>query len=81
MANNKKTITRDDYLRLVGLLTLARDHNRVLRDIEHSVAGLVGAEDDSSGGSSYYGHASDAVYSDYTADEMLGRLEITVEEA
>lgn len=71
-----KTITENDYLRIVGLLTLARDHNDKLADIARSVAGIVGEdfEEAAIGGN----HSGDAVYGDYPAAELLRKLEIRV---
>jgi len=77
MPTTKKTITHDDYLRLVGLLTLARDHNRMLKEIERSAARITGETDEHS--DDYFGITSDAVVCDYTASDLLGRLGITVE--
>lgn len=73
---NKRTISQDDHLKLVGLLTLAREHNRALKSIERAAAGLLGEKDEESSG--YFGHVSDAVYSDYDAAGLLRRLEIEV---
>ena len=55
----KKTITRSEYLQLVGLFTLAEHHQSSMNDIEQSAAGILGAEGDGFGN---YGHLSDAIF-------------------
>lgn len=49
-----KTITSEQKLQLIGLLTLAREHNQKLTDITRAVAEIV---DETAGD-----YASDAVY-------------------
>ena len=75
------TISYDDYLRLVGLLTLAKDHNRALADIRHSALAITGEYDDIEVQGEYYGHTSDAVYDDNSndANALLRKLGITVD--
>jgi hypothetical protein len=64
-----KTITYDDYLRLIGLLTLAADHRRMLDAIEHSALRITGEEPN--------GHTSDCVWGqDYSAQRLLELLDI-----
>ena len=79
----KTTISYDDYLRLVGLLTLARDYNRALNDILHSALAITGEYDDNDATGEYYGHTGDAVYDDDggDADALLRRLGISVDPA
>ena len=79
----KTTISYDDYLRLVGLLTLARDHNRTLNDIRRSALAITGEYDDNDATGEYYGHTGDAVYDDNggRADELLRKLGIAVNPA
>lgn len=69
-----KTISRSDYLKLVGVLTLAQSHNKALKDLEKIAAELVGEEHE------YGGLSSDAVYGERDADSLLGGLNITIEE-
>lgn len=66
-----------DYLKLMGLLTLASEHNKALADIERAAAGVVGAKDNDTG---YFGHVTDAVYSNYDAASLCRALGIEVEE-
>lgn len=67
----KTKITRSEYLQLVGLLTLAKENNKRQADIIAAVIAITGETDD-------MGHGNDAVYSDYSADELLGKLKISV---
>lgn len=68
-----KTITYDDYLRLVGLLTLAADHRKALGDIERSAAAITGDRPEAGG------HTSDAVWTDgYDAQRLMDLIEISV---
>ncbi len=66
-----KTINQSEYLQLMGLLVLAKRHNDALNQIVDAVRAITGEEDD-------MGHSSDAVYSDYSADELLKKLDIRV---
>lgn len=67
----KATVTQSEYLQLIGLLTLAKGHVETQRQIAAAVAELIGQEGDR-------GHADDAVWSPYTADELLEKMEIKV---
>lgn len=69
----KKTISQDGYLCLVGLLTLAAGHRKVLTDIAHSATRLLGSVS--------MGHVGDVVWggTERSADELLDVLGITVE--
>lgn len=69
----KTTISYDDYLRLEGLLTIARDVERQSKAILRNVAKIIGEDPDGDG------HAVDAVYNNYTARELLEKSGITVE--
>jgi hypothetical protein len=68
----KTIVTVNERLQLIGLLTLAARHNAALKEIKTAVRELVGEVDED-------GHAVDAVYNDDTADELLRRLKLTVE--
>lgn len=67
----KATISQNEYLQLIGLLTLAKSHVDTQNQIAAAVAELIGQEGDR-------GHAQDAVWSPYTADELLEKMEIKV---
>jgi hypothetical protein len=69
----KTTISRAEYLQLVGLLTLAEQHNERLQEIDLAVGELL--EVDRSG------HIGDEVYGGQgtaSADRMLKNLGIAV---
>ena len=68
-----KTITQHQYLQLVGLLALAKQHNRDLERIKCAAMEITGDDDE-------WGLTSDAVYGMHTIDELLKFLEIAVEE-
>lgn len=69
-----KIISRDDYLRLVGLLTLAADHRKALDDINRSACALTGEAP------GY--HTTDTVWGGYqhSADDLLHLLGMRVEQ-
>jgi hypothetical protein len=71
-----KTISYDDYLRLVGLLALAADHRRMLEAIERSACTITGDEPAEGG------HTGDAIWggSDHTPARLLELLGIAVPE-
>lgn len=71
----KKRITQDEYLKLLGLLTLASDWNRRLSDVRDSATLLLEVGDDE------HGHLSDAIYSDTDITTLLSRLEVDVDDA
>lgn len=62
-------LKRNEYLQIVGLLALAPRHNDTLRDIEAAICKIVGEKPNDGG------HVGDAVYSGYTADEMLEKID------
>lgn len=61
-------LKRSEYLRLNGLLHLARKHTAILRDIEEEMCRITG-EDPQAGGPT-----AEAIYSDYTVDQLLRKL-------
>lgn len=68
----KTEISYDDYLRLEGLLTLARDARAQLEAIEQSVRGIMEETDDLNG------HSGDAVWSGYTAQQLLQKSDVVI---
>jgi hypothetical protein len=64
-------ISHEDYVSLAGLLAIAREHNATLRTIERAIAKILGEQEDN-------GHAGDAVWSDYSVNELLSKSGITV---
>jgi hypothetical protein len=71
----KTTLSYEDYLKLLGLLTLARGHNKALADITRAVVEITGEMSDSATGVS---HSSEAVVCDYEAHDLLRRLGLSV---
>ena len=63
-----KSISEDDYLKIVGLLALAASHKEKLEDIILALEGATGEEEHSNG------HCDDAAYCGYTANDLLQRL-------
>lgn len=61
-------LKRSEYLKLNGLLHLAHKYSAILRDIEEEMCRITG-EDPQEGG-----HTGDAIYSDYTVDQLLRKL-------
>jgi len=66
----KAFITDNDKLCLIGLLTLAKRHNAVLKEIERAALEITGDND--------MGHTCDAVYCDYDIEELLSKLKLPV---
>lgn len=64
-------ISQEDYISLAGLLAIAKEHNAALKTIERAIAKILGEKEDN-------GHASDAVYCDYSVKELLDKSDITV---
>lgn len=72
VSDQMKTISHDDFLRLLGLLTLAADYRKKLVDIERSARAITGDKE--------LGHTGDAVWADvHSARSLLAALGITVE--
>jgi hypothetical protein len=70
------TITRTQYLQLLGLMTLAKMHNDKLRDIEISACAITGVVPGEYSGNC--GHTSDMVYGSRELDDGLRCMKITV---
>jgi hypothetical protein len=75
-----RTLSRSDYYALHGLLSMAAEYNRKLRDLEAAALRITGEEDELGG------HTSDALANagyggpyDHGADGLLGKLGIEVE--
>lgn len=76
----RTTIAANERLQLIGLLAIAKHHNKWLTDIKESVQALLGineATEDTIHRPS--DHVSDAVYSDFDADTLLSRISVAVE--
>lgn len=73
---NQQTITRTEYLTLVGLLALLPRHKEAIEDIERAAASIVGIEVDPSG---YASQVSDMTWDrNPSADALLRQLDIKV---
>lgn len=66
-----KTITEQEYYQIVGLLTLAKEYNKALKNIDKALLNITKEEGE-------FGHSSDAVYCDYEAETLLSKLAIKV---
>lgn len=67
----KSSITQTEYVQIVGLLTIAKQHTQMIASIEKSLREIIGQEGDN-------GHCSDAIYGDYTAEELLEKMAVKV---
>lgn len=74
---SKKVIEYKDYCIIVGLLELARSHRDKLQDIEETMAEVLDAPEEYN---NYYGHISDSVWENYSADHLLKIMDIEVSE-
>jgi hypothetical protein len=68
-----KTITRSDYYKLVGLHTVAIEHEKALKQILKAALSITAEQDDC-------GHTSDTIFGSRTVDELIELLDITVVE-
>lgn len=67
-------ISREDYYKLIGLLTLAAEHNRALDVIRRAAVEITKERGDPE-----LGYTADAtIGAPCTADDLLGRLGIEV---
>ena len=73
-ANEPRLISQNDYLKLIGLLSLGEHHQDRVRDIERCVAELLREPDDNG----YFGHVSDSVVEGYSATKLLRLLQIEI---
>lgn len=78
----KTTITQSEYLQALGLMTLASHHIGRLKDIEASLKTLFAVEpqDDETSGIGDPDHIGDAIYTEYSTDELLKTLGVSVEQ-
>ena len=67
----REVLSREDYYKLTGLLTLAAEHNRALVVIERAARKITKEDDD-------MGHTSDAIFQGYAVDVLLEKLGIEV---
>ncbi len=67
-----KKITRMEKMQLEGLLLLAKENNERLVELHNCAIKLTSSDGNDCD------HCSDAIYSDYSADELLQKLKITI---
>jgi hypothetical protein len=78
MTHTPKTITRAQYLQLLGLQLLAANHWRAIEDLEKA-AYTITDERDGDGSLETCGHTSDILLDKHaTIDDLLKRLSIIV---
>lgn len=68
----KASITQTEYVQIVGLLAIAKRHMRTIEDIEKALREIIGQTGDN-------GHCGDAIFCNYTADELLEKMEVKVQ--
>jgi len=64
----KKEITKNEELQLIGLITLAKKHYKIVSDCEKEMEKIVGGDDE------YGGLLSDNVYSRDDNDDVSSAL-------
>ena len=72
--SSKTSITKEEYLQIVGLLALAKRHVEFLRHIEEVLIHLTGEQIEVGEG----GDCSDVIYSQETAKSLLKTLGVKV---
>ena len=81
--SNRDTITQEERLQLAGLLALGADLRKQWKALERAAFAIT-QELDSEGNLTIEpwsgGHTGDAFYEGYSADDLLRRLGIRVEE-
>ncbi len=77
MSTSKTSITRSEYLQLLGLRKLAESYTETLNQLV-VIGQKITGELDSRGKPEYYGHLSDSIFGDRGIDEMLSLLELNV---
>jgi hypothetical protein len=68
----KTKVTKKEYLQMVGLLTLADKHMKIIADITNELREIVGEKEE-------WGHCGDAVIDDNlrNVDSLLKKLKIS----
>lgn len=68
----KKSITQNERLQLLGLLTLARQHAQMIHATEDAMDKIMDNEDP------FGSHLNDAVYDTASIDEVLKNMKVKV---
>ena len=71
----KREISKNDYVRVVGLLTLAEYHVKMCEDIQRNIAEILRVSDEGGG---YFGHVSDAIHEGHDAMTLIRKLEYSI---
>lgn len=79
MTTTPRTITRAQYLQLVGLHALAAHHIKAMDDLTMAALAIT-QERDGDGELDQRGHTNDLIWHSRTLDEGLKIMGITVEE-
>jgi hypothetical protein len=74
MATTKK-ISKATYIQVVGLLAVAKEQHKAMSETEKALAAVLGVEGDEL---DYFGHVSDAVWTDYAPKQLLKKLELRI---
>ena len=68
----KRIISREEYQQICGLLYLAAVKSKEMSEISKSLREITREKDDN-------GHCSDATYCDYSAEDLMDRLNLVVD--
>ncbi len=71
-------LTKAQYYQAFGILTTIRNRRSLILELEQSLAEVLRVQSEI--GDNYYGHVSDAIWEDYSIDELLDKLGLEVEE-
>ena len=67
----RKAITKNEYLQLIGLMTIARQYYKKQADCEQAMADIFESDET-------YGHWTDAIWDGATVDNLLKRMKVEV---
>jgi hypothetical protein len=70
----KESISYAEFLQVTGLLVLAKRHMASIDDIEKALRDIIGQAGEDS-------HCGDAIFSGYSAEELLDKMECKVRTA
>jgi hypothetical protein len=79
--SERDSITKEEYLQVVGLLALAKHHNSMLRDIERAALNILQEIDHDGKPHEVWGggYVSDAIGGEHDAATLLDRIGLKVE--
>lgn len=70
----RETITKEEYMQVLGLMLVARNAYKVIKECEKSYGNLVDMTEDPGS----FGHFSDEIFGDGDADKALKNEGITI---